>query len=106
LAYIDPRRPPVGSRSRVTGGILALSFVAAASLSTGFILWGPRRGPDGGTLRPARATRDGLVPPVGNSPPVGQRAPDFSLPDGSGRRVSLASFRDRRPVVLIFGSSS
>jgi hypothetical protein len=36
---------------------------------------------------------------------VGDLAPDFDLPlhDGSGR-VRLSEFRDRRPVVLIFGS--
>jgi peroxiredoxin len=32
---------------------------------------------------------------------VGDRAPEFTLPDASGERISLASFR-RRPVVLVF----
>ena len=32
---------------------------------------------------------------------VGDRAPDFTLPDTSGRRVTLSALRGR-PVVLIF----
>jgi peroxiredoxin Q/BCP len=33
---------------------------------------------------------------------VGDRAPDFSLPDASGRAVGLADFRGTKPVVLYF----
>ena len=33
---------------------------------------------------------------------VGDRAPDFSLPDASGRAVALGDFRGKRPVVLYF----
>jgi peroxiredoxin len=40
--------------------------------------------------------------PAENTPlPVGTPAPDFSLPDASGRLISLADFR-RRPLVLVF----
>ena len=36
---------------------------------------------------------------------VGDDAPDFTLPDKSGKHeITLSSFRDRRPVVLIFAS--
>ena len=35
---------------------------------------------------------------------VGAEAPDFTLPDASGRPVRLGSFRGKRPVVLVFGS--
>jgi hypothetical protein len=36
---------------------------------------------------------------------AGDPAPDFSLPDVKGTsEVRLSSFRDKKPVVLIFGS--
>ena len=33
---------------------------------------------------------------------VGQPAPDFTLPDATGAPVTLASFRGRTPVVVVF----
>jgi len=33
---------------------------------------------------------------------VGERPPDFTLPDASGRPVSLAGYRGQKPLVLIF----
>ena len=33
---------------------------------------------------------------------VGQAAPDFALPDGAGRTVTLAELRTHGPVVLSF----
>jgi cytochrome oxidase Cu insertion factor (SCO1/SenC/PrrC family) len=33
---------------------------------------------------------------------VGERAPDFTLPDADGRPVTLADYRGQKPVVLIF----
>jgi hypothetical protein len=33
---------------------------------------------------------------------VGERAPDFTLPDASGRPVTLADYRGKKPVVLVF----
>ena len=33
---------------------------------------------------------------------VGQLAPDFSLPDQSGQRVSLSQFKGNKSVVLSF----
>lgn len=33
---------------------------------------------------------------------TGQTAPDFSLPDQHGNTVSLAEYRDNKPVVLVF----
>ena len=33
---------------------------------------------------------------------VGEAAPDFTLPDATGAAAALASFRDQRPVVLVF----
>jgi hypothetical protein len=34
----------------------------------------------------------------------GFAAPDFTLPDSSGKPVTLSNFRGKRPVVLVFGS--
>jgi len=33
---------------------------------------------------------------------VGERPPDFTLPDTAGRPVSLADYRGKKPVVLVF----
>lgn len=42
-----------------------------------------------------------------NAPRVGEPAPDFELQTADGQRtVKLSDFRGRRPVVLIFGSST
>ncbi len=39
------------------------------------------------------------------APKVGDMAPDFELVDVTGERiVRLSSFRDERPVALVFGS--
>jgi peroxiredoxin len=33
---------------------------------------------------------------------IGERAPDFTLTDALGRPVSLADYRGKKPVVLVF----
>jgi uncharacterized membrane protein YhaH (DUF805 family) len=33
---------------------------------------------------------------------VGQPPPDFTLPDATGRPISLADYRGKKPVVLVF----
>ena len=33
---------------------------------------------------------------------IGHRAPDFTLPDAAGRSVSLAEYRGKKPVLLVF----
>jgi AhpC/TSA family len=42
------------------------------------------------------------LPAAGAGLKVGEAAPDFTLPDATGAPVTLASFRDQRPVVLVF----
>ena len=42
------------------------------------------------------------VPATATALKVGEPAPDFTLPDAMGAPVSLASFRDRTPVVVVF----
>jgi len=33
---------------------------------------------------------------------VGERPPDFTLPDATGRPASLADYRGKKPVVIVF----
>jgi hypothetical protein len=42
------------------------------------------------------------VPDTPTALRVGERPPDFTLPDASGRPVTLADYRGRKPVVLVF----
>ena len=42
------------------------------------------------------------VPATATILKVGEPAPDFTLPDATGAPISLASFRDKAPVVLVF----
>jgi hypothetical protein len=42
------------------------------------------------------------VPPTPPALAVGQPVPDFTLPDSAGRPASLAEYRGRQPVVLVF----
>jgi peroxiredoxin len=65
----------------------ALAEQAPAELLEGF-----------GRIRAAQAAVDYTA----RAPKVGDRAPDFTLPDQLGRRVSLAGELEQGPVVLIF----
>jgi hypothetical protein len=42
------------------------------------------------------------VPAAPTALRVGEPAPDFTLPDAAGRPVSLADYRGRKAVVLVF----
>jgi ferric-dicitrate binding protein FerR (iron transport regulator) len=45
------------------------------------------------------------MPATGSAAQPGQVAPDFTLKTLDGKsEVTLSSFKDRRPVVLVFGS--
>src|SRR5437867_9439887 len=42
------------------------------------------------------------VPDASTALRVGERPPDFTLPDATGHPVSLADYRGKKPVVLVF----
>src|SRR5215813_3332732 len=42
------------------------------------------------------------VPDTPTALRMGERAPDFTLPDASGRPVTLADYRGKKPVVIVF----
>jgi hypothetical protein len=42
------------------------------------------------------------VPDTPTAVRVGERPPDFTLPDATGRPVSLADYRGKKPLVLVF----
>ena len=42
------------------------------------------------------------IPPGPPVLKVGEPAPDFTLADATGRPVSLADYRDKKPVLLVF----
>ena len=42
------------------------------------------------------------VPMTASAFVIGQPAPDFTLPDAAGRAVSLADYRGKKSVVLVF----
>ncbi len=74
----------VGARPRLLPlGALAASLIVFGA-SAVFHLWLSR------------------VPTRGVKVAVGQRAPDFTLPDARGEAVTLSSFRGEKIVVLVF----
>ena len=42
------------------------------------------------------------IPAAPTALTLGEPAPDFTLIDAAGRRVSLADYRDKKPVLLVF----
>ena len=59
----------------------------------------------------ARAQQSPLAPPVVPKTPVtgksttlkvGDKAPDFALPNGDGKLVVLSEYTQRSPVLLVF----
>lgn len=57
------------------------------------------------TLLVGGASFNFILARVPAGPPVvrvGEPAPDFTLPDATGRPVSLADYRGKKPIVLVF----
>jgi hypothetical protein len=42
------------------------------------------------------------VPDTPTALRIGEPPPDFTLPDAAGRPVSLADFRGKKPIILVF----
>jgi hypothetical protein len=42
------------------------------------------------------------VPATPTALHLGERAPDFTLPDATGRPVALADYRGKKPLVIVF----
>lgn len=42
------------------------------------------------------------IPTTQTTLEIGERAPDFSLADAAGRPVTLAEYRGKKPVVMVF----
>lgn len=72
-------------RSRV----LAVSLFMVLTSSIGYAQLGPR---DGGNLKPTDLERVR----------VGETAPDFTLENLDGNRISLSEFRGKKNVILVF----
>lgn len=58
----------------------------------------------GRTVADRKAGQALMAAREGHVPRVGEEAPDFTLRTPTGQAVRLGDFRDRRPVVLVFGS--
>jgi hypothetical protein len=90
-----PQRPSLGT---VLMFFVGVGQLAAAAVDVGLAEW-------------EKSRRPGDYDP-GDDPPylvkrlsAGEPAPDFSLPSlKDGRPLYLSDFRDRKPVLLIFGS--
>lgn len=65
----------------------------------------PSSGDDPTPVDFLRGFASGELGSILEGPQIGQRAPDFDLPDHKReRRLRLSQYRDKKPVVLIFGS--
>ena len=87
------------------------AFAIATILAVAALVRAPRRWPAWGALALATLLLAGgawfnfvaaRIPDAPTVLRVGERPPDFTLPDAAGRSVSLADYRGRKPVVLIF----
>jgi peroxiredoxin len=100
----------VAGRPRLRTACLLLACLMVAGAATHFIDRAKRRRQDADR----EALRELMAGPLGAKlrrtltpdklRPVGSQAPEFTLADTAGHRVSLSSFLGKRPVVLVFGS--
>jgi hypothetical protein len=59
----------------------------------------------GKTIKDRKMGMEMILHRNANAPKPGQLAPTFDLPAADGKsRIELASFRNKSPVVLVFGS--
>ncbi len=73
----------------VLNRLIATVFVVFFSVSTVYAQLGPK---DGGNLNPTDLARI----------KVGDKAPDFTLENMDGKKISLSGFRGKKKVVLVF----
>lgn len=70
-------------------GLLAVAFFLFFPISLTFTQLGPK---DGAKLKPTDLERV----------KVGDQAPDFTLEDMNGKKISLSDFAGKKNVVLVF----
>jgi hypothetical protein len=72
-------------------GILVLTLLASVAYaqSTGSPLAPPKLPPPGGSGASSKLK-------------LGEKAPDFALPNGDGKLVTLSEYTQRTPTVLVF----
>lgn len=73
----------------VPSRLIAVAFVIFFFIATAFGQLGPK---DGVNLKPTDLERV----------KVGDNAPDFTLEDIDGRKISLSDFRGKKNVILVF----
>ena len=91
-----------GDKGHVNPDDLRDALLQAAAVESGKGKTGKKRAADDGWMKGLFASD--LGSPF-DGPGVGKVAPDFTLPTQDGKKkITLSDFRDKRPVVLIFGS--
>jgi len=73
----------------IARNVVAFAFVISITCTPAFAQLGPK---DGANLAPTDLERI----------KVGQPAPDFTLEDMDGKKISLSDYRGKKSVVLVF----
>ena len=107
MGAIQIRSTPEGTRLGTTNGAAAIPLIVAGAKAAGFVLVPVETV----SLPTLDGDSERITPPAPNErtleefTKVGELAPDFTLMPQHGKdKVSLSNYRDKRPVVLIFGS--